>query len=372
MIRLYLSLQRFARQPGWHAGLARIAVGLCLACFILFFSRTTVYGETEPQPPALIETVSPELPSHRPTKADTQYWMLEDLLKMREFLDTTVPGTLDKYKLVFSFSPRFADANRREFIRLPVTLRYGLKKRWEIYGGITPFCPNPINAGKEHRWGFGEAKLGVRYDWGHWGKVFDHVTVGLEGRTPLGKPPYDLIDYYTHVVPFINTSRPLPFKDTTLYTNLSYDRSFETPYRATPPQPPDIVRHHVFTVTPSVLYKPGEFGGFVEYNWRHIEDQAVGTHLGHEVKAGPLWDVPLWRTQSWGLPGKWQVELAGRISFEEGMRTSHGVSVRVRWRTTVREVLTKKSYERKPRSCKTQSGQAKLPLRLDTSPIKSV
>jgi len=275
--------------------------------------------------------------------------MMEDLLKMREFLDTTIPGTLKKYKLVFSLSPRFADARKGEFIRLPVLLRYGLGDRWEIYGGLTPFCPNPINSGIEHRWGTGEGKLGVRYDWGHWGKIFDHVTVGVEGRTPLGKPPFDLIDYYTHVIPFINTSRPLPFEFTTLYTNISYDRSFDTPDRATAPQPPDIVRRHVFTITPSILYKPGEFGGFVEYSWRHIEDQVVGTHLGHEIKAGPVWDIPLWRTQSWGLPGKWQVEFSERISFEEGQKTGHGETLRVRWRSTFREVFSKKSYERKPR-----------------------
>jgi hypothetical protein len=348
MTRFFHSTQPYVRQASSLTRVVRAAVSICIVCVFPLFSSTQVKGETTSTAQIPIETVNPALPSHTPTKADTQYWMLEDLLKMREFIDTTVPGTLEKYKLVVSFSPRFADANKGEFIRLPVTVRYGLKKRWEIYGGLTPFSPNPINSGKEHRWGLGEARLGVRYDWGHWGKVFDHVTLGLEGRTPLGKPPYDLIDYYTHVVPFINTSRPLPFKYTTLYTNLSYDRSIETPDRAPAPLPPDIVRHHIFTVTPSVLYKPGEFGGFVEYNWRHIEDQVKGTHLGHEIKAGPLWDVPLWRTQSWGLPGKWQVELAGRVSFEEGERTSHGVSLRVRWRTTIREVLTKKSYERIP------------------------
>jgi hypothetical protein len=48
------------------------------------------------------------------------------------------------------------------------------------------------------------------------------------------------------------------------------------------------------------------------------------------------------------LPGKWQVEFAERITFEEGRKTSHGEALRVRWRTTLREVFTKKSYERIP------------------------
>jgi hypothetical protein len=288
-------------------------------------------------------------PSHKPTIGDITNRVLEDLLKMHEFFDTTLPGTLKKYNLVLSFSPRFSDARAGEFIRLPVLARYGLTDRWEIYGGLTPFSPNPINSGKEHRWGMGQGTVGLRYDWGHWGKIFDQVTVGVESRVPLGTPPIDLIDYYTHVVPFINTSRPLPWKYTTLVTDISYDRSFDTPDRESAPPPPEIVRRHVFSVTPSVLYKPGEFGGLVQYSWRHIEDQVMGTHLGHEIKVGPIWDVPLWRTQSWGLPGKWQVEVAQRVTFEEGRKTTQGVTLRVRWRATLREVLSKKSYEKIPR-----------------------
>jgi|GEM_PF-1743415 len=327
---------------------AFIGTWVCLA--LILIGGIPLAKADPPDSPTATAPVAPNEEAHptQPSKTDIRYWMMEDLLKMSEFLDTTLPGTLRKYKLVFSISPRAADARRGEFIRLPVELRYGLSDRWEIDGGLTPFCPNPINSGIEHRWGLGEADLGIRYDWGHWGKLFDHVTIGVESRTPLGKPPYDIIDYYTHIIPFINTSRPLPIKYTTLYTNVSYDRSMDTPDRASAPLPPTVDRRHIFTVTPSVLYKPGEFGAFFEYSWHHIEDQAIGTHLGHEFKAGPVWDVPLWRTRSWGLPGKWQVELAGRVSFEQGMRTTQGVSVRVRWRTTLREVFTKKSYERQP------------------------
>ena len=303
--------------------------------------------QTPPSAPADVDSKAPPRPKSIVVEARDR--ALEDLLRMSEFFDTTMPGTLKKYNLVFSISPRLADARRGEYIRLPVQLRYGLKERWEIYGGLTPFCPNPINSGKEHRWGPGEGRLGLRYDWGHWGKVFDDVTIGVENRTPLGKPPIDLIDYYTHVMPFINTSRPLPWKYTTLLISASYDRSFDSPDRPPAPEPPIVVRRHGFALTNGVLYKPGEFGGFVEYSWRHIEDQVLGTHLGHEFKVGPIWDIPLWRTQSWGLPGKWQIEFSERLTFEEGRDTSRGESLRVRWRSTFPEVFSKKSYQRKPR-----------------------
>ena len=174
------------------------------------------------------------------------------------------------------------------------------------------------------------------------------MTVALDGRTPLGKPPIELSDYYAHVTPSIATSRPLPWKYTTLYTSFVYDRMLEAPHRDHAPV--GIMPRNTFLIIPSVLYKPGEFGASLEYSFRHFEDQLADTHLGHEIKAGPIWDLPLWRTQSWGLPGKWQVEVSGRVTLEEARKTDKGVSVRVRWRTSVREVFSKKSYERKPHS----------------------
>jgi hypothetical protein len=300
-----------------------------------------------PAPPSEAEKAGSDA-SDKPFMADIRTKMMEDLLKMREFFDTTVPGTLKKYNLVLGFSPRASDVRKGEFVRLPATVRYGLSNRWEISGGVTPFCPNPIDNGKDHRWGMGMAGLGLRYNWGHWGQLFDQVTIGVEGRTPLGKPPVDLIDYQAHVRPYINTSRPLPIPHTTLYTNVSYDRSLDAPWRQHEPLPEGVLTTHVFTVTPSILYMPGEFGAFLEYNWRWYRVNQMGTHFGHEFKIGPIWDVPLWRTQSWGLPGKWQVELGARLTLEEGHDPAEGVSVRVRWRTSLHEVFSKKSYERRP------------------------
>jgi hypothetical protein len=329
----------------------RRAVWFCVGLVPALLLVGTAFADPKPSQPATEPAPAdspPDASSGKPVTGDFRTRMMEDVLRMREFFDTTVPGTMKKFKLVFSFSPRSSDVRKGEYIRMATTLRYGLSGRWEIYGGTTPFVPNPINDGVEHRWGMGEAKLGVRYNWGHWGKLFDNVTVGLEGRTPLGKPPPTLIDSFGHLVPFINTSRPLLFDNTTLYINLVYDRAFDAPLRENPP--PGVLRRHVFIASPSVLYKPGEFGASVSYSWRVFDDEHIGRHFGHEIKAGPIWDLPLWRTQSWGLPGKWQVELAGRVTFEEGLPVDKGISARVRWRTSIREVFSKKSYERKPHS----------------------
>ena len=261
----------------------------------------------------------------------------EQVLRMTEFLDTMLPGTLGEHNLALHFTPKFSDFRDREFVRYPLELRYGATDALELIGGITPFGPNPITSGRDHRWGPGELKLGARYDLGHPLFFYDKATIGIDNRFPVGKPPVALNDHYTHVRPWLATARTLrSHPDTTFYTNFSYDRSVKLTTREQPP--PEVTRRHIAEVAPGLLYKPSELGYFVEYRFRHFQEPD-NWHLGHEVQIGSVWDVPLRRTASWNLPGKWQVEIAYRVTTEEGHRTGQGISARVNWRTTLREVL---------------------------------
>ncbi len=261
----------------------------------------------------------------------------ERILRMTEFLDTMLPGTLGDRNITLHFTPKFTDFRDREFVRYPFEVRYGATDRLELVGGISPFAPNPFNPGRDHRWGPGEAKLGARYDLANPLFFYDSATIGFETRVPLGKPPVPLNDHYTHVRPFLATSRILrSHPDTTFYTNFSYDRSVKLTPREEPP--PEVVRRHIAEVAPGLLYKPSELGYFGEYRFRHIQEP-TNWHLGHEARVGTIWDVPLQRSADWHLPGKWQVEVALKFTTEEGHGRNTGISARVNWRTTLREVL---------------------------------
>ena len=261
----------------------------------------------------------------------------ERVLRMTEFFDTKLPGVLAENNITMQLQPKFSDLRDREFMRFPVELRYGLTDRWELVGGLVPFVPNPINRGRQHRWGPGELKLGVRHDVGRSLGFFDSTTVGLETRAPVGRPPAVLNDHYTHVKPFVSAARTLlTWPSTTFYTNAAYDRSVDLTHRAAPPA--EVVRRNIIEFAPGLLYKPGEFGYFAEYLFRHLREEN-GARLGHEAQFGAIWDVPLARTAKWSLPGKWQLNLAGKAGKEEGRDRDVGISARVNWRTTLREVL---------------------------------
>lgn len=301
-----------------------------LLALLAVMSVTTSASRAEDAPPTSATSDSP-----MSTLAAT---VRERVLRMSEFLDTMLPGTLGKKNITLHYTPKFTDLRSREFVRFPVEVRYGATDQLELIAGLSPFTPNPVNSGKDHRWGPGEAKLGARYDLGFPLFFYDKATVGLETRIPLGRPPVPLNEGYTHVRPFLSTSRILRSVSwTTFYTNYSYDRTVKLTPRD-PPEP-EVVRQHVGEIAPGLLYKPGEFGYFGEYHFQHIQ-QPDNNHLAHEVAVGSIWDIPLWRTARWHLPGKWQAEVGYKYRKEEGEKDSQGLSVRVNWKTTLREVLT--------------------------------
>jgi hypothetical protein len=287
---------------------------------------------------ALLLVSSLTLPGQTPA-ADKPTGMRARVLRMTEFLDTMLPGTLGAKNITLHFTPKFSDFRDEQYTRYPVELRYGVNDKIDLSGGIVPFAPNPFRSasGADHRWGPGELRFGGRYDLGAQ-LFFDDTTIGLENRIPLGKPPVGLNDHYTHVKPFLALARTLKmWPDTTLYTNVSYDRSVILTRRG--PPPPIVTRRQVIDVWPGMLFKQSELGYFAEYRFSHITEP-VDWHLAHEFRFGTIWDVPIERTEKWKLPGKWQVEFAYKIGHEEGYDSDHGIFARVNWRTTLREVLT--------------------------------
>jgi hypothetical protein len=273
-----------------------------------------------------------------PEPAPTPDSVRERVLRMTDFFDTTLPGVLGKHNLALDFKPKFGDLRDYEYVRLPFEVRYGKTARLELRAGLTPYVPNPVNSGEEHNWGLGELRLGARYDLRPLLTFFEATTAGVEVRVPLGNPPVDLNDHYTHVKPFVAASRRLKrWPATLLYANAAYDRSIRLTQDA--PPPPEVIRQDIFEVAPGLLYKPSEFGYFGEYRLRHIRTE-VDWHLAHRLRAGAIWDVPLARSKKWKLPGKFQLEISYRVDFEEGLETDQGVSTRVSWRTSLREVFT--------------------------------
>jgi len=262
----------------------------------------------------------------------------DDVSDVTDFFDTIMPSTLMRRNLSLDFQPKFSDFRAEEFIRLPLQVRYDVSDNDQFQIGMTPFIPNPFNSGYNHRTGPGEADMGWRHDTDNGFWFLDQAIIGIQARVPLGKPPIDLNEGYTHVQPYITGSRRLRWPHTKFFMALSYDRELSTPGRDKPTDP-RVIHQNITEFDPGILYKPSVYGYFFEYEFRHYGEDD-GYHLSHGQKLGVIWDVPIERSKSWNMPGRWQIELAARVTEEEGHSVSYGLVTQVRVRTTLHEVLS--------------------------------
>jgi hypothetical protein len=320
-------------------------LGLVLALFAVSASAETAPPAEAIPPAAKPATTEPGMVSRAAsavmkTSVAVSQSVRDEVLRMRDLFDVKLPGALGRKNLVFDFEPKAGDLVRRQFVRYPFTVRYGLTPKWEIYGGLTPISPNPFKSGEDHRWGLGLFNFGVRHDSVLNDCYFKQVSYGVENSIPLGEPPESLIDHYIHVKPYVTASRPLEsLKKTTLLTSISYDRSFKSPSRDN--VPPDVVKRHILEVAPGLFYKPSEFGYLAQCGVQWI-DEPNGIHLAYTGKAGVLWDVPIERSKRWHLPGKWQLELAYRFTAEEGYAFESGAVARVKCKLNLGKSRDKK------------------------------
>ncbi len=262
----------------------------------------------------------------------------DDVSDVTDFFDTVLPTTLMHRNLSLDFQPKFSDVRSEEFIRIPLEVRYDVSDYDQLLFGLTPFIPNPFNDGYNHRWGLGQAVLGFRHDLDNGLWFLDQATIGIETRIPLGKPPIDLNEGYTHVQPYLTGTRRLNWAHTKYFMALSYDREIRTEWRDRPTDP-RVLRQNILEFTPGIIYKPDVYGYFFEYEFRHY-GEPDGAHLSHGEKLGVIWDVPLERSKNWKVPGRWQIELAAKVVEEEGHDISYGLVTQIRVRTTLHEVLS--------------------------------
>lgn len=288
---------------------------------------------------AIFVLINPLLANTPQNEPDPEYGAFGNtLLVANEFFNSSLPGTLGRYNLALDFQPKIGDLLRKEYIRFPLTLRYGFADNWEALAGFTPVTPNPFKSGEDQKWSFGEYRLGLRLDVRPILPIWEQMTIGLDFRSPLGRPPRRLNDGYAHIRPFLTMARPIWQVDSTLlYFNLSYDYSFDAPFRNSIPYAP-VIRRHEFDITPGIIYKPGELGYFAEYTLRFIEEPN-DNRRANVYTAGFIWDPPRSRTRLLRLPGNWQFELGYRLTDEQNRSVRHSVQFRARWRGDLRQIL---------------------------------
>ncbi len=111
------------------------------------------------------------------------------------------PGT---YRL--QFNPRFGDLVRRDYIRVPIGVRWTPDNRYELNAEAESFFTHNHKAGGAGN-GIGELRFGGRYLIPAWPEERDRTSVGVNFEIPVGSPPLDLTDGRNHIAPYVVVER---------------------------------------------------------------------------------------------------------------------------------------------------------------------
>ena len=247
-----------------------------------------------------------------------------------EVFGTELPQTLAKYRVDLSFNPRFRDVLDEETIRLPLEFRYGLTDSTNLYTGIEPFIPNPINGGSD--WGLSYARLGAKHQLTvNSDRV--RLAVGLDGRYPLASPPYTPSDGYLRIEPYIAVERDLRWLDNgSVFLNVGYEVVEHV--RGQVPDDWFVYNDDNLRITGGIIQYRGVWNPFFRAEYRfEIDDNP--RQDSWFVEPGVLVDLPTRYTAR--LPGKWKVEAGLRYQVQDG-DDKWRFNVRVRWRVTLREL----------------------------------
>jgi len=269
------------------------------------------------------DTTPDAAPSAGPPK------LTDDQLRIRGVFNTALPGTEKKNSLRFIFHPHFGDFTQKDYLRIPVGLRYGLTDNWEVTGEVEGYVSHgfgDVPAFKEY--GFSNIHFGTKYHLkeqvlGGWDSA-----VGFDYIQPVSHPPMEVTDGLTHMVPFMSFSRRLE-RDPRwrVFWGFGADLINKTDV------PGKLEKNELGDDSVNVT------GGVVwdRNRWHYTFESQVATSAGIgapnngtvvTLRPGVVWDVPEKYTR-W-IGGRWVLGVAGRASHgPDGFDFGAGAKVRV-------------------------------------------
>src|ERR1700712_4602986 len=129
-----------------------------------------------------------------------------ELRKISGIFDTDLPKTEKKGRVRFIIHPHLGDFTRRNYLRVPVGLRWGVNDHVEFTTTVEPYIQHGLKSGLSGN-GIGDFELGAKYAFVRWLKPDFDASVGFNSRIPVGHPPLDLTDGYNHYAPYFVVSK---------------------------------------------------------------------------------------------------------------------------------------------------------------------
>lgn len=249
-------------------------------------------------------------------------------LRIRGVFNSVLPGTETKHALRLNFLPRIGDLVHRDYMRVPLNLRYGLSDDIELSGGVNGYFSHgagDVNFFREA--GLSQVHLGTKI---HLGEILADgwdLSVGADWDRPVGSPPKEVTDAMEHIAPFVSFSHPVHGSPhLRLFGSVTFDEVTQMGF-------PGRIEKNKLTddaleFSLGVLRQRGDITYTLETTVATTRVTADVAEETYAIRPGVVWVVP--ERYTFWAKGKWLLGASVRATYgPDGADVGAGLKLRI-------------------------------------------
>ncbi|EDY83093.1 hypothetical protein VDG1235_2717 [Verrucomicrobiia bacterium DG1235] len=251
----------------------------------------------------------------------------DDDLRVRGVFDANLPNTEKKYSLKVILHPHFGDLHRKDHLRVPIGLRYGMSEKWEISAEVETYFPHGLgNDTGDSTFGISGYSIGTKLHRGFFPNYNWDQVVGANFFTPASTPPSDVTDGLWHFRPYMNFARYLDHAPRSrVFWGLGLDVAGDSGFEGTFLE--NAIGDSANTFSAGRVWE----GDTLTYTFEatYATSRLIGSNSRDlvTIRPGVIWRVP--RSYTFNSRGNWILGTGVKVAHgHEGM--DYGISLKLK------------------------------------------
>ncbi|MGA1796989.1 MAG: hypothetical protein ACMUIL_14140 [bacterium] len=258
-------------------------------------------------------------------KSEEKTTLLEELLHM------WLPKTREEDEIEITLNPRLDDIARRDYIRMPFRIRYGITGNLEMSFRLTNFLDNPFRG--DTGTGLSDIFLGTKYQWKRILKPYVDSATAFSVLIP-NDDRLGMTDGRTHYQPQLIFSKILPNRQT-VQLSLAIHMDILSSHPNFNDIPEGDPAYNALGLFLGAAYLKPSYNYSIEIFW--ITTEIDG---GHEnpvyISPGLFWNIPKRRYPK--LPGLLRIDLGMRFGVYDTAEDFAFIA-RLNWNLPIKKYL---------------------------------
>ncbi len=145
---------------------------------------------------------------HAVNEAATDEPEPDEAVRIKGIFNSELPRTERKNFLRLTVHPHFGDFHRKDYLRLPVGVRYGITKNWEASTALEGFFAHGLgDVSAFSEYGLSGFQVGTKYRSSTSLLPGWEMGLGVDYTLPFQDTPAELTDGFEHINPYITFAR---------------------------------------------------------------------------------------------------------------------------------------------------------------------